>query len=101
MKKTVASILALAALAAPTAAIAQDAGSEGYEGVLGQIGTVDSSPSSPARSSDPAPIAVATPAQVADTGSLPFTGSDAWLVAAFGGLLIAAGFGLRRLRVER
>ena len=36
-------------------------------------------------------------AQVADDGSLPFTGADLGVLGAAGGMLLALGFGLRRL----
>ena len=38
-----------------------------------------------------------TQAQTVDNGSLPFTGADLGVLAGAGGLLLALGFGLRRL----
>lgn len=38
-----------------------------------------------------------TPVAADDGGSLPFTGADLGVLAAAGGMLLALGFGLRRL----
>ena len=76
----------VALLVAAPAAIAQSAGS-GYSEPAGtvqqQIG-----------SDDPRAKAVATDR---DSGGLPFTGLDVALIAGVGGMLLAVGFGVRRL----
>ena len=51
----------------------------------------------PATSSDPAGTATTASADPAGTKRLPYTGLDLPLLAACGGLLLLAGFGLRRL----
>lgn len=69
--------------------------------VLGEVDSVNSGPSAEAPSSDEEPVqeeAPVTPAApVADSGSLPFTGFDAALIAGGGLLLLAGGFVLRRI----
>jgi hypothetical protein len=94
------------ALALPGVALAQDAPNaldDTYtsdQRVLGEVGTIDngSGPSSgtkPAAAEEAAaPVSAAVPA---DTGSLPFTGFDAALIAGGGLLLLAGGFVLRRI----
>jgi LPXTG-motif cell wall-anchored protein len=37
-----------------------------------------------------------TPAQSASSGRLPFTGTDEWLIAAAGALMLLGGLALRR-----
>jgi hypothetical protein len=43
------------------------------------------------------PVSSAPASEVDDGESLPFTGLDVGLLAAAGGVLVAAGFGMRRL----
>ncbi|HWT95716.1 MAG TPA: hypothetical protein VN238_22140 [Solirubrobacteraceae bacterium] len=74
----------------------------GESDVLGEIGEVEETPEQEAapQQEAAAPAPAATPAaapQVAASESLPFTGSDAAIVGAGGLLLLASGFGLRRL----
>jgi hypothetical protein len=91
--KTIISVLAvLAVLSFATTALAQSS-VDGYSDRGGQIQTqVDNGGGTP-------PSASVTPATTADSGSgtLPFTGLDVALFAVAGGLLVAAGFGMRRL----
>lgn len=102
MKRTITSFLTIAALAAPGTALAQDA-RDGYDRTLGVIGEIEQVEPNNTPSAAPAPAPAPAPAAapVASEGSLPFTGADVGLVAALGGALIAAGFGLRRMRTEQ
>jgi hypothetical protein len=88
MKKTIISIVAVLALALAlaTTAYAQSSvdGSPGND----QAGQIQSQ----VDNGGGGPTAVAD-----DGGSLPFTGLDLALVAAAGGMLVAAGLGMRRL----
>ncbi len=106
---TVHKMLALAAamlmLCMPAAAMAQDSSSRTYSpdtDVLGEVGTVEEQQEQPAgQESAPAPTAAAqpTPAKpVAAQASspLPFTGTDAFLLAFGGAALLGLGLGLRR-----
>lgn len=88
---------AMLALAAP-AVYADESGTEGYGGnntVAGLEqggGTDDSTPTTTT------PTTTNTTVQAADEGgSLPFTGADLGVLAAAGAMLLALGFGLRRL----
>jgi hypothetical protein len=85
----------LAALVLPSAALAASS-QEGYGGpnnvVAGINDSGDDNPTPPA----PAPE-VAVAADTDEGGSLPFTGADLGVLAAAGGIMLAFGFGLRRL----
>jgi hypothetical protein len=105
MKRTAVLITTLA-LAAPGAAFAQDAPNaldDTYtsdQRVLGEVGTVDSGGSGPSQGTQPAAEEAAAPVSApvaADSGSLPFTGFDAALIAGGGLLLLLGGFVLRRV----
>jgi hypothetical protein len=87
-KKLLAVVGATALLALSAPAVYAQSGSEGYGGSnvvagLEQGGGDDSG----------GPTAAATD----EGGSLPFTGADLGVLAAAGGILLALGFGLRRL----
>jgi LPXTG-motif cell wall-anchored protein len=97
---------------APATALAQGAGDDQYSDPFGEEATPTATPRAPA----PAPAATAAPAQTpapapaqgqpapaataAPSGPrLPYTGTDDWLTAAAGALLLGAGLTLRaRLR---
>jgi hypothetical protein len=89
---------AMLALAAPAVYAAQS-GTEGYGGNntvagLEQGGGTDS----PTPTTTTTPTTTNTTVQAADEGgSLPFTGADLGVLAAAGAMLLALGFGLRRL----
>ncbi len=89
MKTLIAMLAALAVLSFATVAYAQPS-VDGYSDEGGQIQTqVDTS-----GGGGTPPSATAT----SDTGgTLPFTGLDVALLVGAGGLLVAAGFGMRRL----
>lgn len=98
-------LIALMSAAAPAAA--QDSARDGYGGraadVLGEVGTVTedeggtqpSQSSAPAPTQQPAPVAAASPVQVTER-SLPFTGTDAALLAVGGLALIGLGVAMRQ-----
>ncbi len=76
------------ALLLPSTALAQDrSGDEGYRTPNLIAGLEEGS------GSDRKP----KQAQAADRGDLPFTGADLGVLGAAGGILLALGFGLRRL----
>ncbi len=76
------------ALLLPSTALAQDrSGDEGYRTPNLIAGLEEGS------GSDRKP----NQAQAADRGDLPFTGADLGVLGAAGGILLALGFGLRRL----
>ena len=108
--------LALAALvvALPAAAVAQDAGSNQYQDPLaGEPGTGSggggsgggggggggngNAPSAGTQNAQSAPGSGTTTAQTPSRDQLPATGSDSWLLALAGVMLLAGGLGLRRL----
>ena len=108
-------LTALLAVAAPAAAQTSSV-QDGYGGrpaadtdVLGEIGSVDEETPSTAPAAQnndtpaPAPQAAAVPAaapQLSES-SLPFTGTDAALLAAGGMALLASGLVMRRVARER
>jgi hypothetical protein len=78
------------ALLLPSTALAQDrSGDEGYGSPNLIAGLEEGS------GSDRNPKQAQ--AQAADRGDLPFTGADLGVLGAAGGILLALGFGLRRL----
>jgi hypothetical protein len=101
MKKTIITVLAtVAVLSFATVAYAQPS-VDGYSDEAGQIQTqVDPSGGGGTPPSGTVTPTSATPtsATASDSGgSLPFTGLDVALLVGAGGLLVAAGFGMRRL----
>jgi hypothetical protein len=85
MKTLIVWIAALAMLLAlASTAYAQDA-QDGYRDQAGQVQNQVNGTESPSG------------AVSAEGGSLPFTGLDIALLVGAGGLLVAAGFGMRRL----
>ena len=87
--KKIVAVAITAALLAPSAAFA--AGSE--EGGYGGSGDVVAGLEQGSGGGGSGPTATNSNAG----GSLPFTGSDLGVVAGAGGMLLALGFGLRRL----
>ena len=102
--KRIAALITTLALIAPGAALAQDtpnALDDTYtsdQRVLGEVGTVDNGggPSAGDPQATERSVPVSAPV-TADSGSLPFTGFDAALIAGGGMLLLAGGFVLRRV----
>jgi hypothetical protein len=89
--KTIISIFAatVLALALATSAFAQSSSQDGYVDNKGQIqAQVDNG--GPGGTSN-------TPVATDRGGTLPFTGLDLAMLAVAGGVLVAAGFGMRRL----
>lgn len=94
------------ALTAPTAALGQGAGDDQYTDPFGSGQTGDEQPApepdTPASSDDqlapgptPAPTAAAPQSSSGGQEQLPYTGSDAGLLALGGALLLGAGVALR------
>lgn len=82
-------------------AFAQSSAQQGYSKPGGTVqtqldnGGKDSSPG--ASTSTPVASTPETVTQAKSSGKLPFTGLDLVLVVAAGGILLALGFGMRRL----
>jgi hypothetical protein len=72
-----------------------DKGGSGGGG--GGVAGVSSTPATTTTTADPVAEVAATTTTADSGGSLPFTGLDVALLAAAGGLLAAAGLGMRRL----
>lgn len=94
MKTIIAVLAALAVLSFATTAFAQPS-QDGYNDRAGQIQTqVDNGGTPPSDNGGTPPSATTVST---DSGStLPFTGLDVALLVGAGGLLVAAGFGMRR-----
>ena len=92
MKTIIAVLAALAVLSFATVAYGQPS-VDGYSDEGGQIQTqIDST------GGGTPPSGTGTGVTASDAGgSLPFTGLDVALLVGAGGLLVAAGFGMRRL----
>jgi hypothetical protein len=92
-------IAALAVMAAlATTAFAQSS-VDGYSDNAGQIQTQVAGNTGGGGGNPPSGTAASTVTPVSDSGgsTLPFTGLDVALLVGAGGLLVAAGFGMRRL----
>ena len=76
------------ALLLPSTALAQRSGDEGYRSPNLIAGLEEGSGGGDRQPKQ---------AQAADRGDLPFTGADLGVLGAAGGILLALGFGLRRL----
>ena len=108
LRALVATLVAAAVFAAlPAAGLAQDAGSNQYQDPLaGEPGSTPSN-STPGggNRTNPSPgtqgtqqTQGSTPATTAQTrNQLPATGSDSWLLALAGAMLLGSGLGLRKL----
>jgi hypothetical protein len=77
----------------PAAALAASSSDEGY----GKSNVVAGIEESSGGGGGSAPVAAQTEQNQSSGSSLAFTGSDLGVLAAAGGLLLAFGFGLRRL----
>ena len=88
---------AMLALAAP-AVYAGESGTEGYGGNNTVAGLEQGGGTDESTPTTTTPTTTNTTVQAADEGgSLPFTGADLGVLAAAGAMLLALGFGLRRL----
>jgi LPXTG-motif cell wall-anchored protein len=97
--------VALVSLALPASAFAQGAGDDQYSDPFGADATPTATPKKPAATATPAPVqSSATPAPAPATAAatatpappqLPYTGIDAWPLAAGGALLLGTGLALR------
>jgi hypothetical protein len=98
--KTIASAIAAFVLVLALATTAYGQSSiDGYSDRGGEIQTqVDQGGTGDSSGADP--VSAAPAATADDGGSLPFTGLDVALLAAGGGVLVAAGIGMRRLTRE-
>jgi hypothetical protein len=94
--KTIISLIAALALMAAfaTSAFAQSS-TDGYSDNAGKIQTQVASGGG--GGTPPAGTSTVTPVSDGGGGTLPFTGLDVALLVGAGGLLVAAGFGMRRL----
>jgi hypothetical protein len=86
-------IAGVVALLAPAAAVAQSSSDQSYGGPGNVVSGLQQGSGGGGGGNAPA----STPANASKAGNLPFTGSDLGVLAAAGGLLLAVGFGLRRL----
>jgi LPXTG-motif cell wall-anchored protein len=95
--------VALVSLVLPAGAFAQGAGDDQYSDPFGADATPTATPKKPAATATAAPVqstATPAPATAAATATpappqLPYTGVDAWPLAAGGALLLGAGLALR------
>jgi LPXTG-motif cell wall-anchored protein len=97
--------VAAVSLVLPAGAYAQGAGDDQYSDPFGADATPTAAPKKPAATATPVPApaqsaatpAPATPAATATPAppQLPYTGVDAWPLAAGGALLLGAGLALR------
>ena len=91
MKTIIAVLAALAVMSFATTALASPS-IDGYSDTAGQIQTQVKDDGG-----TPPPSAAATVTPDDGGSTLPFTGLDVALLVGAGGLLVAAGFGMRRL----
>jgi len=98
-KNIIASTVSVAVLVGAPAAIAQTSAQQGYSMPGGVVQTQLTH--TPSHHNQPrTTVKVVTPeatTSAKSSGKLPFTGLDIALVVAAGGLLMALGFGIRRL----
>jgi len=88
-----------AALVLPSAALAAS-GQEGYGGpnnVVAGIQEENQKPPTPPAAPTTAGVNVVSAPAAESGGSLPFTGADLGVLAVAGAMMLALGFGLRRL----
>jgi hypothetical protein len=93
--KRMLAIAAVAVMIVPSAAFAQS-GAEGYGGQQNVVAGLEEDSGAPPPAAPAAGQEEVTPAK-ADRGALPFTGADLGVLMAAGSVLLALGFGLRRL----
>jgi hypothetical protein len=96
--KTISSLLlaVVLCLALSTVAFGQSS-VQGYNDVAGQVQSQVGGGGDGTSPSSTSPSSTTPVSQASSGGSLPFTGLDVALLAGAGGLLVAAGFGMRRL----
>jgi hypothetical protein len=92
--KRMLAIAVVTVLLVPSAAYAQS-GTEGYGGQQNVVAGLEEDSAPPP--SAPAPAGKEVAPAKADRGALPFTGADLGVLMAAGSVLLALGFGLRRL----
>jgi hypothetical protein len=104
IKKILAVAGATALLAVSAPAVYAASGSDGYSGgnvVAGlEKGGKTPAETKATQAAGTTPVAQTTPVKAVaadEGGTLPFTGADLGVLAAAGGILLALGFGLRRL----
>ena len=95
MKTLIVGAIVCASMLISAPAFAQTA-SEGYSKPSGSIQERISTDRTPRDPHDPPSVSVRE-ADEASSGELPFTGRDLGLVVAAGGVLLAMGFGMRRM----
>lgn len=95
MKTLIVGAIVCASMLISAPAFAQTA-SEGYSKPSGSIQERISTERTPRDPHDPPSVSVRE-AEESSSGELPFTGRDLGLVVAAGGVLLAMGFGMRRM----
>ena len=112
LRSTIVLAALLLALVTPAAALAQGAGDEQYQDPFGDEQSQPTPTATPAPTQAPpapsqsAPAPTATPAPAAQSPppsgrQLPYTGTDAGLLALAGAALLGAGLALRRAVDQR
>jgi hypothetical protein len=96
LKSLIVGAIVCASMLISAPAFAQTA-SEGYSKPSGSIQERISTERTPRDPHDPPSVAVREANESSASGELPFTGRDLGLVVAAGGVLLAMGFGMRRL----
>ena len=98
LKSLIVGAIVCASMLISAPAFAQTA-SQGYSKPSGSIQERISTERTPRDPHDPPSVSVreANESESAASGELPFTGRDLGLVVAAGGVLLAMGFGMRRL----
>jgi hypothetical protein len=93
VRNTIVGAILSASLLVAAPAYAQNASQSGYSSPKGSIQEQITTQNDPPRKTT-----VVAQTESPDTGSdLPFTGLDVMLIVAAGGVLLAMGFGIRRL----
>ena len=100
--KRILAIAVVVVVLVPSVALAQSSSDKGYGGPNNVVQALDqendATPRTPSDDNDAVRSANdSRNASHSNGSSLPFTGADLGVLAAVGGLLVATGFGLRRL----
>ncbi|HEX2127295.1 MAG TPA: hypothetical protein VHF45_12140, partial [Thermoleophilaceae bacterium] len=96
LKTLIVGAIVCASMLISAPAFAQTA-SQGYSKPSGSIQERISTENTPNDPHDPPSVSVREAEESSSSGELPFTGRDLGLVVAAGGVLLAMGFGMRRL----
>ena len=96
LKSLIVGAVVCASMLTSAPAFAQTA-TEGYSKPSGSIQERISTERTPRDPHDPPSVSVREAEESSASGELPFTGRDLGLVVAAGGVLLAMGFGMRRL----